>query len=267
MRRLLFVPAVLIALWSIGSTAYSMVDVATLETIDETETFATADAVVLDTDAGSATVVADRTSGIVVDLERRQGVKTADASAELDAEGRVVVRTRCSFGIGVVCRVKATIHVPRGTPVTGGGASIRITDVGGPVDLASTNDTISVTGAEGAVTLRTTNGRLSVYDSSGPLELRTGNGSIDVDGVDASEADVATSNGDVRLAFSNAPDRITATSSNGRVGITLPADAPAYAVNASTSLGSTDIGIRTDPGADRTIAAATSTGSISINYR
>lgn len=268
MRRLLYLPAVLVTVWTLGSTTLSMVDVAVNETVHETESFRTATGVVLDNDAGTVTVVGDRAEGVVVELHARQGILDASASATLDDEGRVVVRTRCPLGIGPVCKVDATVHVPQGTPVTGGGAaSIRVTDTRGPVDVSTDNGSVKVAGADGPVRVRTDNGRIEVFDSIADLDLRTDNGRIDVDGVIASTAATSTSNGRIRLAFSNAPGSISATSSNGRVSIVLPGDAPPYAVSASTSVGSVDLAIRTDPAADRTITAATSNGAISVTYR
>jgi len=268
MRRLLYVPAVLVAIWMLGSTTWSMVDVATNETVRSTETFPSATAVVLDNDAGTVEIVGDRREGVVVELAARHGVLDATASATLDDEGRVVISSRCPDPISIVCRVQATVHVPTGTPVTGGGSSrVRISDVGGPVDLDTSNGAVSITGAEGTVRVRTSNGAISVYDSTADVDVRTSNGRIDLDGVTAGTVDAATSNGRIRLGFSNAPDRIAATSSNGRVAILLPAHAPPYSVSATTSLGSVDTTIRTDPGADRTINAATSNGRITIDYR
>lgn len=268
MRRLLYLPAVVVFAWTIGSTTWSMVDVATNETVRTTETFPTATGVVLDNGAGGIEVVGDRVEGVVVEVARRQGIRDADVSTALDDQGRLVISSDCPDPISVVCRVEATVHVPAGTPVTGGGsASVRITDVGGRVDLDTSSGSVSVTGAEGSVRVRTSHGRVSVFDSDADVHVRTSNGAIDLDGVTAGTVDAVTSNGRIRLGFSNAPDRITATSSNGRVSILLPADAPPYAVSATTSAGSSDTDIRTDPEADRTISATTSNGRISIGYR
>jgi DUF4097 and DUF4098 domain-containing protein YvlB len=268
MRRLLYLPAVLVTVWTLGTTTLSMIDVAVNETTHRTERFATATGVVLDNDAGTVTVVGDRTEGVVVELRARQGILDPSASATLDAEGRVVVRTRCPLAVNLVCAVDVTVHVPQGMPVTGGSeASIQVTDVRGPVDVSTDNGSVKVAGADGPVRIRTDNGRIEVFDSTAEVDLRTDNGSIAVEGVDGRTASATTSNGRIRLAFSNAPERISATSSNGRIAIVLPGDAPAYAVSASTSLGSVDLAVRTDPAADRTISAATSNGSISITYR
>jgi len=268
MRRLLYVPAALLAAFLIGSAAYSMVDVAVQETTETTLDFATTDEVVLRNDGGGVRVIGDRAEGIRVVLRQRDGIQASSAGAHLDAEGRVVVSTRCPPVMTVVCKAEATVHVPKGTAVTGGsGGSVRVRDVGGPVDVSVGWGVVSVSGAEGPVRARSGGGRIEVFDSSGDLDLRSSNGSVTVDGTHANVVEASSSNGRVRLGFSNHPHRVNARSSNGSITVTLPGDAPPYAVSTSTSNGSTTTGVRTDPSAERSIVASTANGSITVAYR
>jgi DUF4097 and DUF4098 domain-containing protein YvlB len=160
------------------------------------------------------------------------------------------------------------VHVPRGTPVTGGrSGTVRVTRVGGPVDLRTSSGTITVTGANGAVTARTDEGRIRVVESNGDLDLHTGTGRIDVENVRARRISAVTGNGRVAISVLDAPDHIEARSTFGRLTILLPADAPEYAVETTNNVGSISTPIRTNPDAPRRIVAVTATGSISIRYR
>jgi DUF4097 and DUF4098 domain-containing protein YvlB len=80
------------------------------------------------------------------------------------------------------------------------------------------------------------------------------------------EVDASTNNGRVQLEFAESPGSVRAKSSNGAVVVFLPEDAPAYAVDASTSNGEVVTDVRTDPAAPNTIEAETSNGDITVRY-
>ena len=270
MRRLLYLPAIAIAAWSIGVTAWSLVDVTASETIRWSRTLEGVREVAIDHDEGTIEVVVDpdAAAGTVrVEVAMRQGLQDASATATVDERGRLVLHTRCP-NLNTLCKVDATVHVPRATPVSGGGSGrIRVTGVGGPVDLDLGDGSASVSGARGRVAIHTRSGRIEVYDSDTDLDLSTGNGSITVDGVAAASVSARTNNGSVRLSFSTPPTSVDARTGTGHLDVLLPADAPAYALTTDNAIGSVDAAIRTDPVSEHRMSLATTVGRISVGYR
>lgn len=268
MRRLLYLPAIAITGWFLLSGMWAIVDVVAVHGDDRSLEFRQADTVVIDSEAGGVHVIGDDGDTIRVDLHVREGAQKATARAHRTDAGAVVVTTRCPAFMNVVCRVDATVRVPRGTTVRGDSiGGIRVEGTRGPVDLDIQNGSLVVIEAKGTIRARNGNGRIQVDDSTGPLDLHTVNGRIESTGVTTDAVTARTGNGRIHLAPANAPGRITARTSNGRIAVDLPAAAPAYAVSTHTSNGSVTTSIRTDPGADHAIEARTGNGRISIAYR
>jgi hypothetical protein len=212
--------------------------------------------------------VGDGTDRIRVEARWREGLASPSISVRREGD-RVVVRTRCPQFVNMVCRVSATVHVPQGTLVTGGGDSpIQVVDVGGGVDLASDDGSIRVEGAEGAVRASTSNGGIVVADSSGALSLSTDNGRITTEAVRASTVVATTSNGRIVLDLAEAPQSVVARSDNGSVTVLVPdEEGVAYATATATDNGGVEELIRTDPTSARRIEARTDNGGISLRYR
>jgi hypothetical protein len=67
------------------------------------------------------------------------------------------------------------------------------------------------------------------------------------------------------LTFAAAPQQLTAKTGSGDVDIAVPDD-DTYQVVVETSVGDTEIRVRQDPGATRTIGVQTSRGDVRIRY-
>ena len=156
--------------------------------------------------------------------------------------------------------VRYEVHVPPGVAVSGGAdGGLRLIDLRGPIDIDNGDGGIEVA-APGPARLHTGDGGISVSDSTGDLDLQTGDGSIRSRPRRTPSWPAPATAASPRPA--DAPDRIEAHTGDGSIEITLPADAPAYAVTTDTGDGSVSNSIRTDPHRARTINADTGDGSI-----
>lgn len=205
----------------------------------------------LDLDASGAVEIAG-TQSDQVQVERTvRSVLGSGPTVEEEQDGSTLrVQTRCQLPVvAFACGgVSYTLRVPADAVMVG----------------SASNGSVSVAGVDGQVDLATSNGPIRVEGGAAPITLRSTNGRIEVDGTRAPRIDLATTNGDVSLASETAPDAITASATNGRIGIVVPSDAPPYAVEAETTNGRTDIGIATDPSATLTIGARTTNGDIKV---
>lgn len=269
MRKLLIALAGLIAAVTLATGAYALVDLLALEHHERTFTAAAADTVHLDVDGGGTVrVVGDGGTEIRVDARWREGIKGPTINVRNTGD-RVTIDTTCPDLVNLVCRVSATVHVPRGTLVTGGGDSpIQVVDVGGRVDLSTENGSVAVGGAEGSVRVSTENGAINVADSTGAFSLSTDNGRITTRAVQATSLVATTSNGRMVLDLAAAPNSVVARSSNGSITVLVPdEEGVAYAASAVSDNGGVEELIRTDPTSPRTIEARTDNGFISLRYR
>lgn len=100
---------------------------------------------------------------------------------------------------------------------------------------------------------------------TGSLRFTSSNDRIEIAEASSEVVEVDTNNGEIVIELASSPDHLVATTSNGSIDIVLPAGAPAYAIDASTSNGSSDFSaIATDPDSPFTIDARTDNDDISI---
>ncbi|MFF9087517.1 DUF4097 family beta strand repeat-containing protein [Streptomyces sp. NPDC014991] len=132
----------------------------------------------------------------------------------------------------VPCPRMPEVDVPDGVSVTvtARNAGIDAVGVASGLDLTTVNGDVTVTrsGRSGAVT-----------------RLATRNGSVRAVALDTRRLTAATTNGDVILSCGSAPTAVTATTTNGSVGVTVPHDSPAYRVTAATANGRTTVDVPT----------------------
>lgn len=206
MRKLLVVSAGLVAVVTLATGCYALVDLLALEHHGRTYELDPTGTVHLDVDGGGTVrVVGDGGDGVRVESRWRVGISAPSISVRRQGD-QITVRTRCPQFLNLVCRVSATVHVPQGTLVTGGGDSpIQVIDVAGRVDLASDDGSIRVEGAKGWVRVATSNGGIAVADSVGDLSLSADNGRITTRAVRVSSLVATTSNG--RIARTWPPRR------------------------------------------------------------
>lgn len=252
----------------IGWGCLLAVDALAIEHHERSQTFAAVPTVRLATHGGGAVrVVGDGGDRIRVDFRWREGLKPPRVRARLVGD-RLVVDTRCAELLNAFCRVDATVHVPRGTAIDGGGDTrIEVVDVGGPVALTVEDGAVRVTGAEGPVRVEGDNGSIRVADSTGPLVLRTDNGSIRTEGVRAETVEAESANGRIELDLADPPTTVSARTDNGSITVLVPDDGEPYATSLASDNGGTDDPILTAPTADRRITARSDNGSVSVRYR
>ena len=188
---------------------------------------------------------------VVVDYSFSSGL-FGSAEVSLDQSGETLrLEQGCpGFFIAWGCQASFEVTVPPGVEVFG----------------STSNGAVVIAGIEGPVDVTTSNGAISLEDVTSPVVARTSNGAISGEGLSSDEFDVATSNGRITLTFVTAPSSLTARSSNGAIDVLLPADAPPFAVETSTSNGRVSADIRTDPAAPASISLQTSNGDITVGY-
>ncbi|THA75982.1 hypothetical protein E6R60_14510 [Streptomyces sp. A0642] len=116
---------------------------------------------------------------------------------------------------------------------------------GVPVTVTARNAGIDVAGVAAALDLTTVNGDVTVARSGlddAALRLVTRNGSVRAGTLSSARLHAETVNGDVTLTSATSPSLLDAATTNGSVRVTLPGDAPDYAVGATTRNGRTSVG-------------------------
>ncbi len=116
------------------------------------------------------------------------------------------------------------------------------------------------------VGIHTDNGRVSMTGVAGEIDIETDNGAIEAERLEAQDVRARTDNGRIELAFVTAPTTVDADSDNGAIVIRVPAGDLAYDVDADSDNGTVDVDVRTDPNADRRIAAGSANGAIDVGY-
>jgi hypothetical protein len=131
---------------------------------------------------------------------------------------------------------------------------------GARLDAVTSNSDISITGARRDVIATTSNSDIQVSGGMGPLTLTTSNSDIDI-ALDSVRGAVSaqTSNSDITLAMPDGQSAtLTASTSNGEVGLSLPGTIKSKSANALSAM----LGAGTFP-----ISLSTSNSSINIGPR
>ncbi|MFL5242891.1 MAG: sigma-70 family RNA polymerase sigma factor [Gemmataceae bacterium] len=218
------------------------------EVVSQSFTTGQAPGVAVELFNGSIEIVADAENAVKARVVKRN----QDVTKERAEEGLKNIEVKMT-------QEKDTVHISArrledkvGHGQEGASAEIRV-PAGSVLDLRTSNGSVKLTGGKGKVTVRTSNGEIKVKDSKGALHLHTANGAITVTGA-TGLAELETTNGPIELQAekavvkaqaSNSQLHFTGTlaegahsmsTSNGRILITLPADAQ-FKVDAATSNG------------------------------
>lgn len=200
---------------------------------------------------------------------------------QIRAPAMTAISGTASNGTVVVQGMRATLDL------TTSNGDMEALDLEGAVHLRTSNGEMQIRGVTGAVIAETSNGSivvdnitsqdgievtssngdLTVMNTTGNLTLDTDNGDIEVSGVQADQVSATSSNGLIAITFDNNPELVTAESDNDDVDIELPADAPAYAIELSTTNGTTEVNdIVDDPSAPLRIEVTTDNGDITVGH-
>lgn len=201
----------------------------------------------------SVRIVGSDRDDVVIEAVAHRGLLTPDQDVEVEGD-RLHVSSSCGpfspFAVGLFCGTEYTISVPADLDVEVDGAGgVTIVDVAGRVDVSATGGSVTLDG------------------TSGPVEVHAGGGSVDGVGLRTPAVDASADGGSLDLAFAVPPRRLDLSSDGGSVVVELPDEPVVYRVDASADGGSVDTQIRTDPEADRTIAAHSDGGSVVLRYR
>jgi hypothetical protein len=169
---------------------------------------------------------------------------TVPVTTHRTAAGTITLDSNCPAL--ETCSVSYDIKVPRTM-------TVRVTDNVGVIRLESLS---------GQVTAHTNVGDIDLGSVSGPIEVTGHAGSIRGQDVSSPHATLRSSTGDIEVAFSAAPETITATTDIGSVTLRVPGN-QSYSLNAST-LGSTRVSVTLSPRSPHAITASTWAGSITI---
>jgi DUF4097 and DUF4098 domain-containing protein YvlB len=136
---------------------------------------------------------------------------------------------------------------------------------GTSVTVSARNAGIDVAGVFAALDLTTVNGDVTVTKSGrkdAAVRLETRNGSVRAGTLRAGELHAETVNGDVTLGCATPPDGVGAVSTNGSVRVTVPHDAPAYRIAATTDNGRPTVTVPTGGNDDRSMTLTTVNGDV-----
>ena len=216
------------------------------ETVSQSYTPGATPRVIVEMFNGGVDVVTGSDNTVTVDVTKRGG-GISQAAAQDDLQNVLV--TFAQDGDTIRVTAKRTDQ-PVDIGNTGASAKLRVPD-GAILDLHSSNGPITTSGPLGDVKAETSNGPIVARGSRGALNLNTSNGPITIDGGRGS-IDVETSNGPVDITAdkavvvgrtSNGPIHFSGSlaqgsselrTSNGTIGVTLPASAQ-FVVDAETS--------------------------------
>lgn len=208
---------------------FSVVDVLAHERSTEITTHDGVNTVVIDSGDGTVQVRTDDVSEVTARSRISEGLRATGVSRTLDGD-RLVLRSTCPNIGGTWCSVDWDVVVPLGTDVV----------------VRSDDDRAAVTGEFGAVDLR------SEHDG------------VNFDGV-ARTIVAVSEHGNVTVRLAEPPDSVRARSDHGNVSVAVPDIDEGYRVDVSSNQGRTDIGVRTDPSAARTIDASSDHGNVSVS--
>ena len=217
-----------VVLWTVATT--------TEETTTQERSIPAGEIDVLDLQAvaGAITIVVEDRPDVVVTSRLTSGLLDR-ASSEVDVTaGTLAVSSRCERrGVFSECRVDHELVVPPGELT-----SMRVSTTAGPIEVRS---------FDGQVEIDATAGEIELLDFKGPsATLQSTAARIVVDAV--------------------APPRsLEVSTTAGEIDITVPDEV--YRVSTDTTVGTIEVDVRTEPGSDRSIAAETTAGDITIRRR
>ncbi len=249
-RRAWVVGGSILAALALAVGTFQIVNVFARERTTEVQVFPSAGVRLLDVASPNGTVEVQGGAVDEITLTARISHGLRRTSHRAAVEGNVLrVRSSCPF-LATWCGVEYRILVP--------------SEVGVAVDVS--NGRLIVRDVSGDVRAEARNGAIELARLSGGLDASTANGQVQSSGLRSDRVAARTSNGRVRLEFSEPPVRVEARSSNGRVDVVLPTTSDAYRVDLDTNNGSTDVGVRTDPTSGRSIVGRTNNGDVIVRY-
>jgi hypothetical protein len=286
MKRTLTIMGVAVAALTVVYGCLMILTVMARDRVESAVSFENVKAIQLDLGAGSLTLTGTDSEGITGTRTTVRSVARPHIKERLDGDGTLHLSTYCAWFASFNCSASYNLNVPKDVVVSGSssggslsfqaidgeidvsssGGGVRASHVGGKLTADSSGGGISVTHSSGALKLDSSGGGISVTDSSGSVHASSSGGGIQLGRSTSTDVDLSSSGGGVRATFTKPPKRVRISSSGGGVRLILPRGEISYAVDASSSGGSTSVKIRTDPEAEYTVRLRSSGGSVSATY-
>jgi DUF4097 and DUF4098 domain-containing protein YvlB len=207
--------------------------------------------IALNLDSGDVVLIGD-SPGKITGVRTVESGLTRPKFSEIRTGNTLKLSGSCPNTIlpALNCNVRYELHVPPNVTVSGSnsGGNIRTESTGGPVNVDSSGGDVTVVDPIGDVDARSSGGNVTV--------LRARGGTVTAD----------SSGGNVTVTFIGSPTKVNVSSSAGNVTVRLPHDDTSYNVDASSSGGSSNVEVRTDPASTKHIKADSSGGDVTITY-
>jgi DUF4097 and DUF4098 domain-containing protein YvlB len=160
------------------------------------------------------------------------------------------IRSNCPVFADYHCFVSYSIHVPAATSVvvSTSGSGVHVHDLTGDLDLSSSGGGVEVARASGSLKLDSTGGGVRATDVRSKI--------VSAD----------SSGGGVTVSFLTPPDDVNVSSSGGSAVVEVPHDDTAYRADVTSSGGSRQVGVKTDPESTHIVRVDSSGGSARLRY-
>jgi Putative adhesin len=199
---------------------------------------------VVDAHVGGVRVTGDDSAKISV-TEHISFRHTVPVTTHRVTAGTLALDSNCPAG--ETCGVAYNITVPRSV-------TVQVSDRVGTIRLSSLS---------GQVTAQTDAGDVDLASVSGPVNITGMAASILGQNVSSARASLRVTAGTIEVTFSAAPASLTAAATAGSVTLRVPGGVP-YAVDASASVGSTQVSALRSAASPHAITAWATTGSVTI---
>jgi hypothetical protein len=204
--------------------------------------------------ATSVRIVGTEADVVVVEAVTHRGL-IAPEHAEEVVDDQLRIDSSCGavgpLAIAFYCSVEYTIQVPADLDV-------RVTEANGRVEVEN---------VDGVIDLQTDGASIYVTDSGGPVTAHTVGGGFQGVGLSGPTLVVTTLGGGVDAAFTEAPDRVEVRTAGGGSTLLLPPGDEAYRLDTSAAGAPEVLDVRSDPSSDRAITVGTAGGGITIRYQ
>jgi hypothetical protein len=207
---------------------FSVVDVLAHGRSTQVTTHDGVSAVVIESGVGTVNVRTDDVGVVTVRARISEGLRATGVTRVIEGD-QLVLRSTCPNLGGTWCSVDWDVVVPIGTDLVVRSEDDRADAAGefGVVDIRSEHEGVTFDGAADSVVARSEHGSVSV-----------------------------------RLGAT--PDSVRAVSEHGDVSVTVPDIDDGYRVVVASNHGRTDVGVRSDPNAARSIEARSDHGNVAV---
>jgi len=199
---------------------------------------------------GSIEVTGTSRAAATVEARLTHGLRGPEHGLRREGD-RLVVWGDCPVVLAGRCGISFRIEAPSGVAVLARSehGDVVLRDLRGDVDAATEHGDVEASGIRGALRLHTDHG-----DATGT-------------GLSSRELEARSEHGDVHLELEAPPRAVRVLSEHGSVEVLLPATRHAYRVEASSDHGTARTTVRTDPFSERSVAARSEHGDVSVRYR